>query len=280
MPTEEHDPKKTPPVEQPPQAKPSPKEVLESGATPAPASAAQVPSGTIRMDLHCHSEASADCRTPLKALLERAIAKGIHVQAITDHNEIWGALKLRELAQGTPLTVIVGEEVSTREGEIIGLFLHEKIPAGLSPEETVERIKAQGGLVLLPHGFDPLKRHRLHPLALQRVADQIDIVESFNAHISRPTWNRRAAQWAKERGLPVSAGSDAHTLVSIGAAWVQTPARAVQTPQDLLVALREGTVMGEWTHPAWAFVLKMWDFGRRRLARLTNPEMAEAVDGR
>ena len=118
------------------------------------------PINTLRLDLHCHSEASVDCITPLNAFPARCREQGIDIQAITDHNEIWGAQRLRELA-GDDLTVIVGEEVSTSEGEIIGLFLKEKIPKGLSPEETVAEIKAQGGLVLLPHGFDPARRHLL-----------------------------------------------------------------------------------------------------------------------
>ena len=141
----------------------------------------------MRLDLHCHSEASADCVTPLASFPARCRARGIRVQAITDHNEVWGAQKLKEMVQNSgadDLTIIVGEEVSTREGEIVGLFLNEKIPAGLSPEETVAAIKNQGGLVLLPHGFDPLKRHRLKPEALERVQNDIDIVEVFNARIS------------------------------------------------------------------------------------------------
>jgi predicted metal-dependent phosphoesterase TrpH len=118
--------------------------------------------GLMKVDLHCHSEASADCVTPIPLMPERCLERDIRVQAITDHNEIWGAQKLRDLvaAEQLPLTIIVGEEVSTREGEIVGLFLEEKIEAGLSPEETVARILEQGGLVLLPHGFDPLKRFR------------------------------------------------------------------------------------------------------------------------
>lgn len=258
-------PEKTPqpPVEPPEPTKPTAEEVAASGATPAPAGV--VPKGMMRIDLHCHSEASADCRTPLAAFPGRCKARGITVQAITDHNEIWGAQQLQEMTLGSELTVIVGEEVSSRDGEIIGLFLREKIPAGLSAEETVERIKTQGGLVLLPHGFDPLKRYRLTRLALERIAGQIDIVESFNARISRPTWNRTAAQWADERGLPKSAGTDAHTLAHVGEAWVQTPERPIRTPEDLLAALGKGTVMGEWTHPALAFVQKLWDMGRRRL---------------
>lgn len=224
----------------------------------------------MRIDLHCHTEASSDCKTPVSEMLARAWAKGIAVQAVTDHNEVWGAQKLQALAEAQDgrevPTVIVGEEVSTREGEIIGLFLGECIPRGLSPEETVERIKAQGGLVLIPHGFDPLKRHRLKPEALARIAGDVDIVETFNARISRPRWNRAAAVWADERGLLKSAGSDAHTSADVGAAWVEVPDRPIHSPADLLEALRLGTVSGRWTHPLLALTYKVWDTAYQNLA--------------
>lgn len=255
----------TPPNSQitPPEtnAKPTAGEVAAAGATPAVARV--IPAGMMRIDLHCHSEASADCRTRLNEIPRCCQELGIGVQAITDHNEVWGAQLLREINPNPSITFIVGEEVSSRDGEIIGLFLQEKVPAGLSAEETVAAIKNQGGLVLIPHGFDPLKRFHIRPEALERIAEQVDIVETFNAHISRPHWNRRALEWAEQHGKLKSAGSDAHTLARMGAAWVQTPERLVQTPQDLLTALREGTVMGEWTHPVLAYIQKLWDFGRR-----------------
>ena len=223
----------------------------------------------MRIDLHCHTEASSDCKTSISKILARARVKGIAVQAVTDHNEVWGAQELQTLAEAQDErevpTIIVGEEVSTREGEIIGLFLSECIPRGLSPEETVGRIKAQGGLVLIPHGFDPLKRHRLKPEALARIADDVDIVEAFNARISRPRWNRAAAAWADARGLLKSAGSDAHTLADVGTAWVEAPGRPVRSPADLLEALRLGTVSGRWTHPLLALGYKTWDSGFQTL---------------
>lgn len=228
----------------------------------------------MRIDLHCHSEASADCVTPLSSFPARCRARGIRVQAITDHNEVWGAQKLEEMVAKSgadDLTIIVGEEVSTREGEIVGLFLSEKIPAGLSPEETVAAIKSQGGLVLLPHGFDPLKRHRLKPEALERIADSVDIVEVFNARISRRKWNLAGSTWAATHGKPESAGSDAHTVRDIGSAWVEAPLRKIATPQDLLSVLNDTSseVDGEWTHPAVALIYKGWTFaldGVRRVA--------------
>ncbi|HEX2863802.1 MAG TPA: PHP-associated domain-containing protein, partial [Deinococcales bacterium] len=220
-----------------------------------------------RLDLHAHTEASKDCVTPLSTVPARLRARGITVQAVTDHNEIWGAQRLAEMCAGTDLTIIVGEEVSSRDGEIIGLFLRDCIPPGLSAEETVEAIRAQGGLVSLPHGFDPLKRHRLTPQARERVQGSLDIVETFNARISRPSWNRAAAEFAAERRLAAASGSDAHRVADFGEAWVDTPRRAIAKPEDLMLALREGTVMGQWTHPILAFGLKALDFARRGLTR-------------
>ena len=228
--------------------------------------------GNMKIDLHCHSEASADCSTPLEFFPARCRERGVWVQAITDHNEVWGAQKLQELVEqekvkkaGFPLTIIVGEEVSTTHGEIIGLFLKEKIPAGMSPQETVLAIKEQGGLVSLPHGFDPLKRWRLQPTALETIVEEIDIVETFNARISQLRWNQAAVDWAKLHDVRMSAGSDAHTLADIGSAWVEVPVQPIQNPQGLLEALGSGVPVGEWTHPVVAFAYKFWDRTLRRL---------------
>ncbi len=225
----------------------------------------------MRIDLHCHTHISGDSGTSIGAIPARCRARDIAVQAITDHGQIRGAQQLRALVEDDPhgatddLTIVVGEEIKTREGELIGLFLDRRIEPGLSPEETVRQIKAQGGLVLLPHGFDPLKPVRLRPEARERIAASIDIVETFNARVSRPRWNRAAAEWAAARGKPMSAGSDAHTLRSIGRAWVETPDRPVEGPQDLLEALRRGTTAGAWTHPLVDTVFLIGDFLRRLL---------------
>ena len=223
----------------------------------------------MRIDLHCHTHVSGDSVTPIEAIPARCRKVKIAVQSITDHWEVWGAQRLKAQVEGRAgrdddgLTIIVGEEIKTDEGELIGLFLQERVEPGLSPEETVRQIKAQGGLVLLPHGFDPLKFVRLRPAARERIADSIDIVETFNAHVSGPRWNRAAAEWAAAHGKPMSAGSDAHTLDTIGRAWVETPARPIEGPQDLLEALRQGTPRGRWTHPLLDQIYIVWDFLRR-----------------
>lgn len=223
----------------------------------------------MRIDLHLHTEASKDCSSPYREVLERLRAREIGVQAVTDHDTIEGALRLRELAHedGEGPQVIVGEEITTSEGELIGLFLEELVPPGLSPEETIERIRAQGGLVLLPHGFDPLKAMRLKPRARRRVASRIDIVEAFNARVSRPTRNAEARAWAAARDVAVSAGTDAHRVADVGIAWVEAPERAITGPDALLAALREGEIHGDWTHPLWAVLQKGADRALRSVRR-------------
>lgn len=216
----------------------------------------------MRIDLHCHSEASHDCKTPLKLMPGACLTSNIRVLAVTDHDQVWGGLELQKIVREEGLEddfwVIPGEEVTTSEGELNALFLKERIPPNLTPEETVKEIRAQGGLVMLQHGFDPLKRHRLRPEATMRIADSIDIVETFNARLSRRRWNAAAVVWANERNLPQAAGSDAHTIQDIGEAWTETPLRPVKTPEDLIAALRAGTVGGVWTHPVEAYLKKQW----------------------
>jgi predicted metal-dependent phosphoesterase TrpH len=249
----------------------TPKEVeqLESeGAVTQPE--AEPRSDTMRIDLHCHTEASWDSSSPLEEIPKRCVERGIRVQAITDHNCIWGAEKLQEsiLARDNiPLTIIVGEEISTSEGELIGLFLKNKIDAGLTPEETVLEIKKQGGLILLPHGFDPLKRWHLKIEARNRIIPFIDIVETFNARISRPYWNRAAVKWAEEQRVAMSAGSDAHTIADVGNAWVEVPTQPINSPSDLLATLKKGVPMGIWTHPVIAFLYKVIDRTQRKISR-------------
>ena len=206
----------------------------------------------MRLDLHSHSLASHDCDTPLELIGPACKVAGIDVLAVTDHNEIWGALELAEHA-GPDLQVIVGEEVYTTEGEIIGLFLQELIPRGLTPEATVERIHAQGGIALLPHGFDPLKPSRLTPAARARVSDQLEIIEGLNGHVSWTGWNTQAVLWGNLNGKLLSAGSDAHRAKDLGSVYVETPTRVINGPADLLEALKVGNLQGRWRNPVLSF---------------------------
>lgn len=216
----------------------------------------------MRVDLHCHTEVSHDCRTAIRDIPGWMLRTNTRVIAVTDHDQFRGGPAVQaivdDLGLSDRLSIIPGEEITTSEGEVIGLFLKERIPPKLTPEQTVREIRAQGGLVLLQHGFDPLKRYRLRPEATMRIADDIDLVETFNSRLSQHRWNRTADDWARARGLPTCAGSDAHSLRDIGEAWVETPFRTVDSPAALLAALREGTVAGKWTHPVYAYGRKQW----------------------
>jgi predicted metal-dependent phosphoesterase TrpH len=174
----------------------------------------------VRVDMHVHTRASHDCLNRPEGVLAAAAARGIDRVIVTDHNVIDGALRLRDAA---PDRVIVGEEVRTREGpDIIGIFLETCIPAGTPMRETCERIHAQGGVVYVPHPFDG--RRRGGGALLDSIADLVDVVEGHNARTYRRAVNLRGEAWARERGLPVGAGSDAHTLHEVGAACVELPA--------------------------------------------------------
>jgi len=194
----------------------------------------------IKVDMHTHSEASADSRTPLAEQARAVRAAGIDVVCATDHNTIEGALRLREMADG--FRVIVGEEISSRDGELIGLFLDRPVRRDLSGEETIARIHDQGGIVVVPHPFSHNRRYHIRREALDRLLPAIDALEVFNAREAFAGDNRRAAAYARERDLVGAAGSDAHRAAEIGGAFVEMPDFAGRA--DFLEALREGIVHG------------------------------------
>ena len=171
--------------------------------------------------MHTHSEYSPDSRTPLAEQVRAIRSARLDVVCATDHNTIEGALRLRELADG--FRVIVGEEISSRDGEIIGLFLEHPVPRDLSGEETVARIRDQGGLVTVPHPFSVNRRYHLRRPVLDRLRDRIDAIEVFNAREAFGHENRSAAAYAREHAILGAAGSDAHRAAEIGNAFVELP---------------------------------------------------------
>ncbi len=175
---------------------------------------------TLRIDLHTHTFYSPDALTSLPDFVNACQTKGINCVAITEHNTIRGALAMLEAC---PFKVIVGEEIRTADGEIIGLFLKEEVPPRLSAEETVRLIKEQGGLVSIPHPFDRLRRKSLGEKALLRVADQVDVIETFNARVTFASDNERARRFAQEHGLLEAAVSDAHTPGELGTSYTEMP---------------------------------------------------------
>lgn len=170
----------------------------------------------MRVDLHLHTSASHDCSADPEQVFRQCRWLGLGPVFITDHDTIDGA---RALARAHPGAVVIGEEITTTRGELIGLFLSEAVPAGLSPEETVRQIKEQGGVAYLQHPFDTL-RSRLPLDAIERMAAFIDVVEVFNPR-SDDKANSAAEDLRDALGVPAGAGSDAHRLSDIGSAFVE-----------------------------------------------------------
>ena len=194
---------------------------------------------------------------PLEKIVSRCLEKGINCIAIADHGTIEGAVKMQSLA---PFPVIVAEEILTPHGEIMGMFLKDGIPSGLSVEQTISRIRAQGGLVCIPHPYDALRQSALRNQMLEELAEQIDVVEVFNARSLLPRDSTKAQVFAEKYGIPKSAGSDAHTPQEIGNAYVVMP--DFNSKDDFLKALEKGKILGHRTNPlvhfgsAWARLKK------------------------
>jgi len=198
----------------------------------------------LKADLHIHTEYSMDCNTPLEKIVSRCLEIGINCIAICDHGTAEGALKMRDIA---PFPVIVAEEILTPHGEIMGMFLEETIPSGLSIEQAISRIKAQGGLVCIPHPFDIFRQSALRSNIMEKIADQIDIIEVFNSRTLPPQNSAKALAFALKYGIAKSAGSDAHTTYEIGNAYVEMP--EFNSKDDFLQALEKGNISGHRTNP-------------------------------
>ena len=188
-----------------------------------------------------HTDHSHDCATPVERLLETARDRGLGAIAITDHNAFGGALEAVEKARGRNLVVIPGEEIKTdKQGEVIGLFLQEEIPRGMSFEDTLAAIRAQGGLVYLPHPFD--RRHTIpDPATLHRHLAEIDVFEVYNARLLFEGYNDEAVRFAAKYNLTVGAGSDAHVLQGVGTGALRM--RAFDGPEEFLLSLRTAHVL-------------------------------------
>lgn len=190
----------------------------------------------IDVDLHMHTNHSHDCATPVEVLLETARVQGLGAIAVTDHNEVSGALAAREVAGRYGVKVIVGEEVKTAsQGEVIGLFIEEKIPKGVTLQEAIADIKRQGGLVYVPHPFD-----RMHSVPdyehLLDVIEDIDLIEIFNPRVAFTAFNEEAARFAAKYRIVAGAGSDSHVAQGLGS--VRINMHDFNGPEEFLESLR------------------------------------------
>ncbi len=187
-------------------------------------------------DLHCHTSFSFDSLARPRDQVRAAAARGLTHLAITDHDRINGALEAREHAPAG-LTVIVGEEVKTADGDLICLFLQEALPAGRPAAETIAAAREQGGLVGVPHPFDRYRNSLLREARLGSIAPLIDWVESWNARVVGRNGNEQAALFALEHGLPGVAVSDAHSTLEVGVAYNRVRGADPSTAAGLLAAL-------------------------------------------
>ena len=197
----------------------------------------------LKADFHIHTEYSLDCTTPLEKIIERCLALKINCVAIADHGTTEGALKMQGLA---PFTVIVAEEILTHHGEIMGMFLKETIPSGLSVKDTIAQIRAQGGLVNIPHPFDSFRSSALNEKIVEEIVGQIDIMEVFNSRSPLLRSSAKARIFAEKHGIAKIAGSDAHALPEIGNAYVEMP--EFNDKDEFLRALAQGKIYGRRTN--------------------------------
>ncbi len=196
----------------------------------------------IDVDLHMHTDHSSDCATPVDVLLATAREEGLGAIAVTDHNEVSGAIDARAKAEEYGVKVIVGEEVMTaHQGEVIGLFIEEKIPRGMTLGETIAEIKRQGGLVYVPHPFD-----RMHSVPdyehLLAVVEDVDAIEVFNPRIAIPAYNEEAVRFAGKYRIVGGAGSDAHVAQGLGSLRIRM--RDFDGPEEFLASLADADIVG------------------------------------
>jgi predicted metal-dependent phosphoesterase TrpH len=234
----------------------------------------------IEVDLHMHTDHSGDCATPVHTLLQTARDRGLGAIAITDHNEVSGALEARRIAESMgDVKVIVAEEVKTAEqGEVIGLFLEEKIPKGLTMAETIAAIRDQGGLVYVPHPFD-----RFHSVPdyehLLDIVEEIDILEVFNPRVAVTAFNEEAERFARKYRIVAGAGSDSHVAQGLGS--VRTRIHDFDGPAEFLEAMRDADITRKHKNLLYVQTLKLLQTaGRPKAPKRRVPDAKPVRGGR
>lgn len=217
----------------------------------------------LKCDLHLHSFHSPDCNMSLDTIIRTCLRRGINCIALTDHNKISNALALQRLA---PFPVIAGEEVKTTEGEIIGLFLTDEIPRGMSPGATVEAIRRQGGVVYIPHPFDRVRRSVLRTEALLEIVGEVDVIETYNSRISFPADVATAVRFADKYGKLKGAGSDSHVWWELGNSHVEMP-EFEGGSEEFLQSLAQGKIHGKLTNPVAHFASTLTKWRKKYLKR-------------
>lgn len=221
----------------------------------------------MKVELHCHTIYSKDCLTTPQRLLTACRRKGIDRIIVTDHNTILGGQAAQVL---DPERVIIGEEIMTRCGELLAFFVREHVPPGLSPEETIARLREQGAFISVSHPFDVFRKGHWALPDLLAILSQVDAIETFNARCMRPTANHQAQTFAQENDLPGTVGSDAHTTGELGKAHLLMPVFKDATSFKQALAQAEPRLS---LSPPWIHFTSRYAVWRKMLnSRLVMPQ--------
>ena len=199
----------------------------------------------LKVEFHCHTIASKDSLTQPRALVNTCRRKGIDRVVVTDHNTIEGARAAHAL---DPELVIVGEEIATTRGEILAAFVSEEIPKGLSPAETIRRLKDQGAFISVSHPFDRWRSGAWHEEDLLEILPEVDAIEVYNSRCMHPRFNREAREFAEEHNIPGTVGSDAHAAFELGRSLMML--EQFEGPDGLRKVIRAGGFRVKWS-PLW-----------------------------
>ncbi len=218
----------------------------------------------LRVEFHCHTLYSKDSLTAPQRLVEVCRRKGIDRVIVTDHNTIAGARACQDL---DPERVIVGEEIMTTRGELLAAFVTEEVPPGLSPRETIERLRGQGAFISVSHPFDVMRGGHWDPADLLEILPLVDAIETFNSRCWSPEFNRRALEFARQHHIPGTVGSDAHAAFELGRATLTVP--GFTGPEALRRVIPEGVARTRWS-PPWVHVTSRFAVFVKKLQRRTS----------
>lgn len=221
-----------------------------------------------KVDLHTHTIYSKDCLTQTAKLVEQARRVGLQKIAITEHNRLDGALVAKAMA---PELIIVGEEIKTTHGEIIAYFVKEEVPRGLSPQETIARLRDQGAVISIPHPLDSVRTSAMRLTNVLQVIDLVDALEVLNARCVLDRDNVAAAALAQEHGKLLTAGSDAHTPAELGRCYLEMPPFE-DNGASFLAALAQAKV-GGMISPFWPHFASTYAKWRKRFVPVTLPSV-------
>ncbi|HQV94337.1 MAG TPA: PHP domain-containing protein [Anaerolineales bacterium] len=217
----------------------------------------------LHLEFHCHTIASKDSLTHPRDLVETCRRKGIDRVVVTDHNTIAGARAAQAL---DPELVIVGEEILTTRGEILAAFVMEEIPARLTPQETIQRLKEQGAFISVSHPFDEFREGGWAEDDLLDILPYVDAIEIYNSRCMVPRFNRAAKQFAEEHNIAGTVGSDAHAAFEVGRSLLRL--EQFEGPDGMRKVIRNAQFETRWS-PPWFHLASRFAVLRKRL----NPSL-------